>query len=221
MRRWCFPPMMVNRKDTMLYQPAPRDSMQGKPWRGLWHLVGGSFFPILALFVPKEVLLITLGAITGIFIAWEIARFASPGVNRCMVSHLGVILKKEEGFRLTGTTYLLLSSLAVFLLFEKHIAVTSLLFLSIGDLMAAVTGEKFGKWIVFNKSLEGSFACLASCLVVGIVMTRVSPAMVLPMAVMGAVTATIVELLPIPVDDNLTIPLLSAGIMTLAMLYFV
>ena len=220
MHHSCLPPMMANRIDTMLYQPAPRDSMQNKLWRRLWHLVGGSFFPILALFVPKGVLLITLGAMTGVFVIWEIVRFAFPGVNSWVVSHLGVILKKEEGFRLTGSTYLLLSSLAVFLLFEKYVAITSLLFLSIGDLMATVIGEKFGKRIVFNKSLEGSLGCLATCLLIGILMTRLSPAMVLPVAVVGAVSATIVELLPIPIDDNLTIPLFSAGIMTLATLYF-
>jgi len=194
--------------------------MQGKLWRRLWHLIGGSFFPILALFIPREMLLITLGAMTAIFVVWEIVRFTSPSVNRWMVLHLGVILKKEERSRLTGTTCLLLSSLAVFLLFEKYVSITSLLFLSIGDLMATVVGEKFGKRIVFNKSLEGSLACLAICLVIGIVMTRVSPAMVLPVAIVGAVSATIVELLPIPIDDNLTIPLFSAGIMTLAALYF-
>jgi len=194
--------------------------MQHKLWRRLWHLFGGSFFPILALFIPRGILLITLGVMTAIFVAWEIVRFTLPGVNRWMVSHLKVILKKEEGFRPTGTTYLLLSSLAVFLLFEKYVAITSLLFLSIGDLMATVIGEKFGKRIVFNKSLEGSLACLASCLLIGILMTRISPTMVLPVAIVGAVSATIVELLPIPIDDNLTIPLLSAGIMTLAMLYF-
>lgn len=194
--------------------------MQGKLWRRLWHLTGGSFFPILALFIPREILLITLGAMTAIFVTWEIVRFTSPSLNRWMVSHLGVILKTEERFRLTGTTYLLFSSLAVFLLFEKYVAITSLLFLSIGDLMATVVGEKFGKRIVFNKSLEGSLACLVTCLVIGIVMTRVSPAMVLPVAIVGAVSATIVELLPIPIDDNLTIPLFSAGIMTLAALYF-
>jgi len=204
----------------MLYQPAPMDSMQGKPWRGLWHLVGGSFFPILALFIPKGALLITLGAMTGIFVIWEIVRFAFPRVNRWTVSHLGVILKKEEGFRPTGTTYLLLASLAVFLLFDKYVAVTSLLFLSIGDLMASVIGEKYGRQVVFNKSLEGSLGCLATCLLIGILMTRISPTMVLPVAIVGAVSATIVELLPIPIDDNLTIPLFSAGIMTLAALYF-
>jgi len=212
--------MMVNRKDTMLYQPAPRDSMQGRPWRRLWHLIGGSFFPILALFIPRGTLLITLGAMTAIFVTGEIVRFAFPSVNRWMVSHLGIILKKGKGFRPSGSTYLLLSSLAVFLLFEKYVAITSLLFLSIGDLMAAVIGEKFGRRRVFSKSLEGSLACLASCLVIGMVMTWVSPAVVLPVAIVGAVSAAIVELLPIPLDDNLTIPLFSAGIMTLAALYF-
>jgi glycerol-3-phosphate acyltransferase PlsY len=211
---------MMNRASTLFLTTNQRQNMQGKRWRRLWHLLGGSFFPITALFIPREILLIILGALTGIFVAWEISRFAFPGVNRWMVLHLRVILKEEERFRLTGTTYLLLSSLAVFLLFDKYVAIASLLFLSIGDLMATVIGEKFGKRIVFNKSLEGSFACLVSCLVIGIVMTRAGPAVVLPVAIVGAVSATIVELLPIPVDDNLTIPLFSAGMMTLAMLYF-
>jgi len=154
------------------------------------------------------------------FVIWEIVRFTSPSVDRRTVSHLGAILKRKEGSRLTGTTYLLLSSLAVFLFFEKYVAVTSLFFLSIGDLMATIIGGRFGRLRIFNKSLEGSLACLVSCLLIGIVMTWVSPVMVLPVAIVGAVSATIVEFLPIPIDDNLTIPLFSAGIMTMAMLYF-
>lgn len=194
--------------------------MQSKPWRQLWHLLGGSFFPILALFIPRGTLLITLGAITAIFVTWEIVRLISPSINRWMVSHLRVILKREEKFRPTGSTYLLLASLIVFLLFKKYVAIASLLFLSIGDLMATVIGERFGKRRVFNKSLEGSLACLASCLLIGIVMTMVGPVMVLPVVIVGAVAATMVELLPIPTDDNLTIPIFSAGIMTLAAHYF-
>jgi len=63
-------------------------------------------------------------------------------------------------------------------------------------------------------------ACLTACLVIGIVMTRVRLAMVLSVIMVGAVSATIVELLPILIDDNLTIPLFTAGIMTLAALCF-
>lgn len=190
--------------------------MPSKPWRQLWHLLGGSFFPVLALLIPMETLLITLGAITAIFITWEIVRFTAPSINQWMISHLGMILKREERIRPTGTTYLLIASLIVFLLFDKYVAIASLLFLSIGDLMATVIGQKFGKRRAFNKSLEGSLACLASCLIIGIIMTRVGPVMVMPVAIAGAVTATVVELLPIPIDDNLTIPIFSAGIMRLA-----
>jgi len=53
------------------------------------------------------------------------------------VTHQGNVENRGE-VRLTGTIYLLLSSLAIILLFEKYIASTSLLFLSIGDLMATV-----------------------------------------------------------------------------------
>jgi len=194
--------------------------MQSKLWRRLWHLVGGSFFPILALFVPKGILLITLGAMTGIFVVWEIARLNIPRVNKWMISHLKVVLKDEERFQATGTTSLLLSSVVVFLLFDKYVAITSLLFLSIGDLVATVIGEEYGRLALFSKSLEGSLACLVSCLLIGGLMTRISPTIAPAVAMVGAVSATIVELLPIPIDDNLTIPVLSAGVMTLAALCF-
>ena len=194
--------------------------MQTTLWRKLWHLIGGSFFPILAFFIPQNVLLIALGAATAIVVAWEIVRFASPGIGRWMLSYLRPMLKSEEKARPTASTYLLLASLAVFLLFEKHVAITSLLFLSVGDFMAAVVGKRYGGRRIYNKSLWGSLACLASCLVIGIIMSNVSDTMIIPVALAGAVSATVVEFLPIPVDDNFTIPIISAGIMALAMFCF-
>ena len=189
-------------------------------WRRVWHLIAGSAFPILALFITRDILFILLGAVTALFVAWEIVRFISPSANQWMASHLRLILKRKERFQLTGATYLLFASLVVFFFFEKYVAVTSLLFLSIGDSMAATIGQKYGRHRLFKKSLEGSLACLASCLVIGMVMTKVDNGMVLPVALAGAVSATIVELLPIPVDDNFTMPVVSAGIMTVAMLCF-
>ena len=191
--------------------------MQSKPWRKLWYLLGGSFFFALALFTLIEALLITLGTITAIFVAWEIVRFTSIGVNRWIVSHLGVILKREEGFRPTGGIYLLLA----FLLLNKYVAIVSLFFLAIGDCMAKIIGEKSGKRRVFNRSLGGGIlACLAACLLIGVEMTLVGPGMVLPVITAGTVSATMAGLLAIPVDDNLTVPLFSGGVMALGVLYF-
>lgn len=192
--------------------------MQSKLWRRLWHLVGGSLFPVAALYLSMNLLLIILGAVTAIFVIWEIARRIFPGVGRWTLSHLRSVLKTEERSHLTGTTYLLLASLAAFLLFQKYVAITSLLFLSVGDLMAAVVGGRFGRRKIFRKSLEGSLACLVSCFLIGLVMNEVDAAMVLPVTLAGAVAATVAELLPVPINDNITIPIFSGGVMTLTML---
>jgi len=172
MHRWYFPLMLNSKLNSLLRGASKKGKAQSKLWRRLWHLVGGSFFPVLAFFVPREALLITLGVITSVFVAWEIARFVSPGVNRWSSAHLRIILKREEQFQPTGTTLLLLASLVVFFLFEKYIAITSLFFVAIGDLAASIIGEKYGKLAVLQKSLEGSLACLMACLMIGILMTR-------------------------------------------------
>jgi glycerol-3-phosphate acyltransferase PlsY len=185
------------------------------PWRRLWHVVGGSFFPVLGLFISRGWLLVFIGVALFLFVAWEAARFLSPGINRWMSCRLGLILKKKERFRPTGSTYLLLASLITFFFFHRYIAVTALLFLSVGDFLAAVIGQRYGRHRLFKKSLEGSLACLVACLIAGLLMAFTHSAISWLMALVGAFIATTAELLPVPIDDNLTIPLVSAGVMAL------
>jgi len=193
--------------------------MQGKLWRRLWHVGGGALIAVLALFMSKVTLLILLAIAAAILVTWEIARFISPSARQWTNSHLGGMLKKDEGFRFTGSTYLLLSSLVVLSSFEKYVAITSVLFVSIGDFAAQVVGEKYGSLRLSGKSLEGSLACLLSCILIGIGMTRVNPILSLSTAAAGATAAAVVEFLPVPLDDNLTIPLISAGVMTVTAQY--
>jgi len=218
MRRWYLPPVL-NRKLNSLLREINNKRVPTKLWRRLWHLAGGLFFPVLALFVSKEVLLITIGTITGVFVFWEVIRFIYPNVNRWTTSHLGTVLKREEEFQPTGTTSLLMASLVVFFLFEKDVAITSLLFVAIGDLAAAIIGEKYGKHMVLKKTMEGSLACLVSCLLIGLLVAGLSNTVNISMIIYGAFCAAVVEVLPIPVDDNFTIPLFSAGFMALVALY--
>ncbi len=216
MHRWGLPTVQNSKINSLLRGVNQKEKTPSKLMRKLWHLAGGSFFPVLALFVSREVLLITVGTITGILILWEISRFAFPGINRWTISHLRIVLKREEQFQPTGTTLLLVASLVVFCLFEKYIAITSLLFVAIGDPVASLVGEKYGKHAVLDKSLEGSLACLISCLAVGMLMTSLSPSLALPVVAYGAIWATVVEMLSINVDDNFTMPLFSASAMALA-----
>jgi dolichol kinase len=206
--------MMKSKANNSLPEVIEKNNMKTKLWRRLWHLLGGLFFPILAIFVSKDLLLITLGVITGIFIIWEALRLNNARLNKWSTLHIGIILRDKEQFQPTGTTLLLLASLIVFLLFDKYIAITALLFVAIGDLAASVVGEKYGKHMVLDKSWEGSTACLVSCLAIGMLMTRLSPTMTIPVVAYGAIYATVFEILPIPVDDNFTMPLFSAMAMT-------
>jgi dolichol kinase len=193
-----------------------------KIWRGLWHLLGGSLSPVLAIFVPGHLLLKIIGLATGIFLALDILRLKNPGINKWVMLHLQKIINKaKERYLLTGTTWLLLSSFTVFLLFDKYIAIISLLFLSIGDFAAKVIGEKYGRHSIFSyKTWEGSLACLISCLLISLLMSRMYPSIKLEVSLIGAIFATIVEFLSTSIDDNLTVPIASAGMMTLANLYF-
>jgi dolichol kinase len=68
--------------------------------------------------------------------------------------------------------------------------------------------------VVKGKSLEGSFACFAACLVVGVVLAAVTH-IALWVVVLGAICATVMESLSLPVNDNLSIPLVAAGVMSL------
>ncbi len=64
--------------------------------RGLFHIFGGLFIPIAALFLPRMVLLISLGAVTLIFLAFELLRFRALGINKWFFLHFRPLLREEE-----------------------------------------------------------------------------------------------------------------------------
>lgn len=125
----------------------------------------------------------------------------------------GRLLRDHERFNLLGATYLLLSSLICMYAFSKPIAVVSLGFLVLGDTMAALVGRAWGRVKILDKSLEGSLACFLSCLLVG--WAYPGPELSATQIVVGSFVATLIELLPVPLDDNMRIPLAAGFAMTL------
>ena len=113
--------------------------------------------------------------------------------------------------KLTGATWVFIGSTATVWLFDKNIAVVALLFMSIGDTFAALIGQKIGKIPIGHKTLEGFAGGFISCLVVAYFFSSLS--WLIRFA--GALSASLIELSPIPLDDNLKIPIVSGGIMTL------
>eukprot|EP00455_Lapot_gusevi_P002787 TRINITY_DN1114_c0_g1_i11.p1 TRINITY_DN1114_c0_g1~~TRINITY_DN1114_c0_g1_i11.p1 ORF type:complete len:124 (+),score=37.08 TRINITY_DN1114_c0_g1_i11:285-656(+) len=102
-------------------------------------------------------------------------------------------------------------SFLVITLFHPLIAITSILYLIFGDLIAALVGISFGRVKIpgTKKSLEGSLAMLVICVLVGLFMFHSVPLSEY-LAFVGALVATLVELHPpFGIDDNLSIPFLS------------
>lgn len=141
----------------------------------------------------------------------EFYRFWLPGFRKTFHRIFFQILRRHEMRDFTGATYLLFSAMLCVAFMEAQIAFAGIAFLSIGDTFAAIIGINYGKRKFLNskKSLEGSIACFVSTLIFGLFFLS-HPLL----AVSGALAAAVAELVNIPVDDNVKIPLVSGLVMT-------
>ena len=127
----------------------------------------------------------------------------------------GEMVRKHEEMSLLGSSYIVLAGIIALAAFPREVAATALGFTILGDAFAALIGKAVGRTPLFGKTLEGALGGLAVCLLWG---SLVAATGVLPwdVVIAGALVASLVELLPIPLDDNLGITLAS-GITMLAM----
>jgi dolichol kinase len=149
-------------------------------------------------------LLLVVGAV-----AIDLLRIHEQRVRSFFRQFLGELIREHERFNLLGSTYLLLAALLAIEIFPMPIAAAALGFTVLGDAFAAIVGKAWGRTRVLRKTLEGFAGGLGACLVwAGFLVWAAH----LPwhVVLVGAVVASVVEFLPIPLDDNLGITL-SAG----------
>ena len=182
--------------------------------RGLFHIFGGLVIPITALFLPRVVFLSSLGAATFIFLAFELLRLRTTTVNRWFLFYFKPLLREEESSRLTGASYVLISSLFAFLVFPRDVAIVALSFLAVGDALGTIIGKSWGRRKLWGKTLEGDLSCFVACLVTGSIFHYAGLGVSLLAVLAGSVAATLMEAVPLPINDNLTIPLLAVVVMT-------
>ena len=154
-------------------------------------------------------LLLTAGAI-----ALDVLRIHESRVRTFFRQFFGQMIREHERLSLLGSTYLLLAALIAVEVFPQPIAAAALGFTVLGDAMGALVGKAWGRHRFFNKSLEGVLGCFAACLVWGAFVVAMTD-LPWPVVLAGAVTAAIVEALPIPLDDNLGITLAAGYAMKL------
>lgn len=147
--------------------------------------------------------------VTSVYFVFECMRLYFPAVNKMFASIFHGLMREKEKNNFTGTFFYLLGSTISIVFFSPPVAIAAILFLIIGDFMAALIGISYGRIKIGRKSLEGSIACFASCFLICVVMFwHVKWGEQL--AFWGALAASITELLnPSFIDDNLSIPCVS------------
>ena len=167
-------------------------------------------FGYLYLITDKYVMVQILIVLNIIFLFFDITRHRIVWIQSIFKYFFNDMLRgHEQRGHLTGATWVIIGSLISILIFTKHVAIIALIFMSLGDTAAGLIGQKFGKHKVGNKTWEGFLGGLIICIIVAINF----PFLPLKISLVGALMAMIMELLPIPLDDNFKIPLGSGAIM--------
>ena len=163
-----------------------------------------SRFQVLRILVPLTLFAIVI----------EYLRTRSSVIKKIFNDFLISMLRIHEmDGKYTGATWVFISSTLTIAIFPKEIAVISLVYMSLGDAIASLVGRKYGKMKFYNKTIEGSLAGLIVCILSGYLIQITLPLVVV---FSGAFAAMFIELMPIPIDDNLSVPLFAGTIMVIA-----
>ena len=135
----------------------------------------------------------------------EVVARRAPWVNRLLV-------RAEEEVREAAMTPYAIAVLLTILTVPKFAALIAIYTLAIADPLAAIVGIRFGRHpLVRYRTLEGSAAFFGATLVVAAVVLTQSmsgPGVAIASAAVSiALASTLFELIPLRIDDNLTIPL--------------
>jgi dolichol kinase len=176
-------------------------------FRKTWRLCGLVFPLIYILTGSRETTLFYIALALGFFLLIEIFRFLNAGFNGWLFERFRLVLKEKERRRILATTTFLVSILLVAIFFRKEVAIYSISFLIFGDIASALIGKNFGRIKIKDKTLEGGIAFFITCLFTAAALNLIKVDLPLLVVLIGALTATVVELLPLPLDDNFTIGL--------------
>ena len=182
--------------------------------RGVFHICCGMVLALSGLFLPRNTVVITLGVMTLLWLAFELARFAIPTVNRWFFRAFRFYVREAEATSATGALYMIMASFLAYLAFETHIAMLAIAFLAVGDAIGAIVGNTVGRTKSLKKTLEGDMACFLSCIAMGFIFYFSGLVSDMTLIIVGSISATVIEAVPLPVNDNFMMPLFSGFVMS-------
>jgi dolichol kinase len=142
--------------------------------------------------------------------------FGHNAVKKYLGLIFGFIMRPREKKSFSGSTTILFAALLVYLFYDLPIAAAAMVIVVVGDTAAAFVGRLVGKIRLINsKSLEGTLAFIMFALV-GMLLI---PDLDFEISVVGVLVGALFELLPIPIDDNVSVPIMAGGAMQILFTY--
>lgn len=187
-----------------------------------WRIISRPFaflFIIFFILLGQFIVLMIIGIVAGVFIFIDVLRIFHEKSDNLMTERARKIYRTEERKAFSSMTVFLVALFISILLFEKNVAITASVFLIFGDTFGKIFGLAFGKkWIIKDKkSVEGTLAYVGSMLIFGYILFT-SLQISFWILLIGCLTAPVVELLSMGMNDNLTVPIISGAMMTVALL---
>lgn len=188
--------------------------------RKLWHMTMGLVIVTLYMMgMPQDTALTILGALFVWSVTMETLRLRNPVLNEKCIKFFGPLIRSNEVDRISGMPYYIASSIVAIAVFPKPVAILSLAYLAFGDPLASLVGILYSNRSVklFNgKSLHGTAAGYMVCALVTWIFLR-STGMhgldLIRLTLLGGFAGALAESLPLELDDNFTIPVVSGFIM--------
>ncbi|OFZ82094.1 MAG: hypothetical protein A2583_11990 [Bdellovibrionales bacterium RIFOXYD1_FULL_53_11] len=192
--------------------------------RKIWHMTMG--FSGVAIYLTTGMSRLTavmiLGVLLVINLSTEITRLRFSSFNQKFIRFWGPLLRTCEVNKFSGVPYYLVSMMLAVVIFPKSIAMLSILYLACGDPAASLAGIMYGSRsyrFSNGKSLVGTAAGVAVCTLITFIYLSQTGLRGFELAVLtvtGGLAGGLAELLPLEVDDNFSIPVVSGFVLWLA-----
>jgi dolichol kinase len=181
--------------------------------RRLVHLANGSAIATAyALIFTHQQIVHTFGSIACLVYILDRVRIHYPELLERAPWINSLLFRAEEQFKESAMTPYAIAILLTLLTFPKMLALIAIYTLAIADPLSALVGITWGRHhVVPGKSVEGSLAFLVATAAITAVVLRVTtvvaPGPIAVAALAIGLAGAVFEMLPLRLDDNLTIPL--------------
>ncbi|MFO8172840.1 MAG: hypothetical protein ACQET1_09400 [Gemmatimonadota bacterium] len=182
-----------------------------QPWRRAFHAANGLILVSILQWSSLDpgLVLRVLGGILGLLLLLDGVRLTLPRMNRLFFRVFSPLASPREAGGPASSTWYVLGALLTLLLFPLHLAQGGILVLALADPAASLLGRAFGTRPFGTGTLEGT------AVFVSVAFLSLLPFAPWLPALMAALVAAMVEVIRWPLDDNLTLPLVTAAVLSL------